>query len=96
MKFSKEFIKDLNDYCLDHLEHFECFPVEFEWQGEVYKFEDYISHSDTKEGLISKSYHIVRGWNIKQKVKLLGKEKGTVLEIGCGTGKLLAKCKEVG
>ena len=38
--FSEEFIKDLNDYCLDHLEHFECFPVEFEWQGEVYKFEE--------------------------------------------------------
>ena len=40
MIFSKEFIKDLNDYCLDHLEHFECFPVEFEWLGEVYKFEE--------------------------------------------------------
>ena len=64
--------------------------------GEYYKFEDYISHSDTKEVLISKCYHIVRSWNIKQKVKLLGKEKGTVLEIGSGTGKLLAKCKEVG
>ena len=33
--------------------------------GEYYKFEDYISHSDTKEGLISKCYHIVRSWNIK-------------------------------
>ena len=64
--------------------------------GEFNKFEDYISHSDTKEGLRSKCYHIVRSWNIKQKVKLLEKEKGTVLEIGSGTGKLLAKCKEVG
>ena len=48
MKFSKEFIKDLNDYCLDDLEHFECFPVEFEWQGEVYKFEDYINYVEDK------------------------------------------------
>ena len=64
--------------------------------GEYYKFEDYISHSDTGKGLKSKCYHSVRTINIKNKIKLLPKKKGVSLEIGCGTGKLLAKCKEIG
>lgn len=32
---------------------------------------------------------------IKNKIKLLPK-KGALLKIGCGTGKLLAKCREIG
>lgn len=67
-----------------------------EMLGEYYKFEDYISHSDTKKGLISRCYHAVRTINIKNKIKLLPKEKGLLLEIGSGTGKLLAKCKQIG
>jgi len=62
--------------------------------GEYYKFEDYISHIDTRKGLISKCYHAVRIINIKNKIKLLPK-KGILLEMGCGTGKLLAKCREI-
>lgn len=64
--------------------------------GEYYKFKDYISHNDTKKGLISKCYHAVRTINIKNKIKLLTKKKGLLLEIGRGTGKLLAKCKQIG
>ena len=64
--------------------------------SEYCKFEDHISHSDTREGLIRKCYHAVRIINIKNKIKLLPKKKGVLLEIGCGTGKLLAKCREIG
>jgi len=39
---NKKFIKDLNDYCLDHFNTFECIPLEFEWKDKVYKFEEYI------------------------------------------------------
>ena len=70
-------------------------PVE-ERLGEYYGFDNYISHSDTKEGFVSKCYHIVRKWNIKHKTNQLGEKKGKLVEIGSGTGKLLAKCKEVG
>ena len=64
--------------------------------GEYYRFKDYISHSDTKKVLISKCYHAVRIINIKNKIKLLPKKKGLLLEIGSGTGKLLTKCKQIG
>jgi 2-polyprenyl-3-methyl-5-hydroxy-6-metoxy-1,4-benzoquinol methylase len=70
-------------------------PVE-ERLGEYYEFDNYISHSDTKEGFVSKCYHIVRKWNIKHKTSLLVEKKGKLVEIGSGTGKLFAKCKEVG
>ena len=53
-KFSKEFIKDLNDYCLDHFHHFECIPLEFEWKGKGYKFDEYIKFVDDK----------IKLWNI--------------------------------
>lgn len=38
--------------------------------GEYNKFEDYISHGDTRKGLISKCYHAVRIINIKNKIQL--------------------------
>ena len=97
--------------CLDYMKSQETFTLEKcddcqfimtnprpeeESLWEYYKFDDYISHSDTKKGLVSKCYHIVRGWNIKYKTNLLGDKKGKLLEIGSGTGKLLAKCKEIG
>lgn len=103
---SKSYLK-----CLDYMKSketfllVECQDCQFiftnprpndEMLGEYYKFEDYISHSDTKKGLISKCYHAVRIINIKNKIKLLPKKKGLLLEIGSGTGKLLAKCKQIG
>ena len=48
--FSKEFIKDLNDYCKDHYEHFNYIPLEFEWRDKVYKFEEYIDYVEFSNG----------------------------------------------
>ena len=70
-------------------------PLEKEL-GKYYEFEDYISHSETKKGLINKWYHIIKRLNTNKKVNILGKEKRRLLEIGSGAGFLLNKCKEWG
>jgi 2-polyprenyl-3-methyl-5-hydroxy-6-metoxy-1,4-benzoquinol methylase len=58
--------------------------------GNYYKSSNYISHSDTKEGLISKLYHTVRNITLKSKRNLVNKytnnKKGKLLDIGAGTG----------
>jgi 2-polyprenyl-3-methyl-5-hydroxy-6-metoxy-1,4-benzoquinol methylase len=58
--------------------------------GAFYNSENYISHSDTKEGMISKIYHFVRKKTLISKQKLVEKycEKkvGTLLDVGAGTG----------
>ena len=41
------------------------FPVEAEI-GKYYETPDYISHSDTKKGLMNKAYHWVRGYMLAQ------------------------------
>jgi len=66
--------------------------------GKYYKSEDYISHSNTSKGLISKLYHLVRNYTLAQKEKLVSKHvsRGTVLDYGCGTGMFLNYCKGKG
>lgn len=64
--------------------------------GEYYHSEKYISHSNSNKGLMNKAYKIVRSYTLLKKTKLLGKEKGKLLEIGSGTGELLANCKKKG
>ena len=63
-----------------------------------YKSEEYISHSNTKRGVINKVYHIVRKRNHKNKYNLIQtlKRKGTLLDIGCATGEFLNYCKNNG
>jgi 2-polyprenyl-3-methyl-5-hydroxy-6-metoxy-1,4-benzoquinol methylase len=68
--------------------------------GAYYASENYISHSDTSEGVINKIYHAVRKRTLQQKRKLVsaetGVQKGSVLDIGCGTGAFLHTMKESG
>lgn len=65
-----------------------------------YVSENYISHSDTKKGLINKLYHAVRTTTLNAKRKMLIKEtglpKGKVLDIGCGTGAFLHNMQQAG
>jgi SAM-dependent methyltransferase len=68
--------------------------------GKYYKSEKYISHSDTKEGLINTLYHQVRNITLKSKRNLVlrtsGVSKGSILDIGCGTGAFLHTMKKSG
>ncbi|MFD2246732.1 class I SAM-dependent methyltransferase [Pontibacter ruber] len=67
--------------------------------GRYYESEDYISHSNTKTGIINRAYHVVRSITTKQKVELINRHspnKGRILDYGCGTGVFLTACKKDG
>lgn len=66
--------------------------------AKYYETEEYISHTDTKRNLFEKVYHLVREYAIKKKVALINKEqtKGSLLDIGCGTGDFLSAAKNNG
>ena len=66
--------------------------------GKYYKSEDYVSHSDTRKGLINRLYHMVRTRTLKQKLDLISKyvSRGTILDYGCGTGMFLKTCDDAG
>ncbi len=58
--------------------------------GRYYASEEYVSHSDTKSGLINRLYHTARVFMLKKKhqwvVEASGKSKGSLLDVGAGTG----------
>jgi 2-polyprenyl-3-methyl-5-hydroxy-6-metoxy-1,4-benzoquinol methylase len=58
--------------------------------GKYYKSDDYISHSNTRKGLVNNLYHLVRNRTLVSKYHLLkihtGQKKGKLLDIGAGTG----------
>lgn len=64
------------------------FPVEAEI-GRYYETPDYISHSDTRKGLMNRVYHCVRSYMLKSKAELVekaaGRKTGRILDIGTGT-----------
>lgn len=66
--------------------------------GKYYQSENYISHSDTQDGVINKLYHAVRKRTLAGKKNLVqketGKQEGKILDIGCGTGAFLNTMKE--
>lgn len=64
---------------------------------DYYKSEDYISHTDSKRNLFEKIYHLVRVFSLKKKLNLVNaqaKNKGNLLDVGCGTGNFLNVCEE--
>ncbi len=81
------------DHCLNY--YTANAPKEHEI-GPYYESEEYVSHNDTKEGLIHKLYHAVRNYSLKQKLKLVGQiQTGkNILDYGCGTGAFLKVCKD--
>lgn len=68
--------------------------------GSFYQSNDYISHSDTKKGIINRLYHSVRNITLKQKRKKVqtatGLQTGALLDIGAGTGAFANEMKNKG
>ncbi|MDX2248840.1 MAG: class I SAM-dependent methyltransferase [Bacteroidia bacterium] len=68
--------------------------------GSYYQSEDYISHSNTRKGIVNQLYQIVREITLRGKRNLIqnlsGKKNGRILDIGCGTGEFLGKMKNSG
>jgi 2-polyprenyl-3-methyl-5-hydroxy-6-metoxy-1,4-benzoquinol methylase len=108
---STEFTPTLN--CKDYTvsgENFQilvCNTCEFKFTsprpedsllGNYYKSDDYISHSNTRKGFISRLYHLVRNYTLKGKLNLVSKyvSRGTILDYGCGTGMFLGVCQLAG
>ncbi|MGV9002569.1 class I SAM-dependent methyltransferase [Flavobacterium sp.] len=64
--------------------------------GTYYESEDYISHTDGKRTLFEKIYQLVKGVALQHKLKLINSfsEKGSLLDIGAGTGDFLSAAKK--
>lgn len=58
--------------------------------GRYYQSAKYISHTDTRKGIVNQMYHRVRKITLQQKRKLVEKvssaAKGKLLDVGAGTG----------
>lgn len=66
---------------------------------EYYKSDDYISHTDSKRNLFERTYHIIKKMALRRKLSLINsfsKQKGTLLDVGCGTGDFLEFSKQKG
>lgn len=99
--------------CKDHTVSQECFDIvrcrscgfrftnprpEESRIGQYYQSEDYISHSNTKKGLINTLYHWVRLYTVRKKFARVQRwaPEASILDHGVGTGEFLAYCKEQG
>lgn len=68
--------------------------------GAYYQSSEYISHSDTKKGLINRLYHFVRNFTLKAKLNLVkgvtGVKYGVLLDVGSGTGAFANTMQQAG
>ncbi|SJZ92431.1 methyltransferase domain-containing protein [Sediminibacterium ginsengisoli] len=68
--------------------------------GPYYQSDAYVSHSDTKQGLINKLYHAVRNYTLQKKRSLVqqvtDRKQGSLLDVGAGTGAFAGIMKQAG
>ena len=68
--------------------------------GTYYKSDQYISHTDSNQGLLNKVYQFVRNISLVSKRELIEQttrqKKGELLDYGCGTGAFLNEMKNAG
>jgi 2-polyprenyl-3-methyl-5-hydroxy-6-metoxy-1,4-benzoquinol methylase len=65
--------------------------------GKYYESEDYISHTDNKRSLFENLYHFIKSIALKNKLNLINSHqptKGSLLDIGAGTGDFLTVAKK--
>ena len=90
----KDYMVSLEDFEIWECKHctlrFTQNIPEAEEIARYYQSENYISHSDNKEGFINTLYHQVRKRNLLKKKslvkKLTGKKNEEILNIGSGRG----------
>jgi len=102
---------EVKDYFLsgENFALFQCSQCEFVFTqshpgkediSSYYKSEDYVSHSNTRKGVVNRLYHIARGYMLGRKGKLIQRlihrKPGKILDIGSGTGFFLNHMKEHG
>ncbi len=79
---------------------FTANPPDEREMGQYYLSEDYISHTDTKRNITEVVYHMVRHLMLGRKQTLISRlchgNKGSLLDIGSGTGYFAAYMKTKG
>ena len=68
--------------------------------GAYYRSDTYVSHTNTKEGLVNRLYHMVRRRTLRQKCRLIksqtGLPTGRLLDIGAGVGAFAHTMQQAG
>lgn len=68
--------------------------------NKYYESDDYISHSDTSEGIVNKMYHLIRQVMLLRKKKIIkkltGLKNGNLLDVGSGMGHFVCEMKKSG
>ena len=68
--------------------------------GQYYESDNYISHSDSSKGFSNKLYRVARGMMLRWKknliVNITHHNRGTILDIGSGTGYFASTMKRAG
>ena len=68
--------------------------------GSYYASDKYISHTDIREGVVNRLYHLVRALTLRKKLQLIRRtavlQQGSLLDIGAGTGAFLYAAKTAG
>jgi SAM-dependent methyltransferase len=85
---------------IQEMDMFETIPKPTEEAlPSYYESEDYISHTASPRNLFEKLYQLVRSFMVKRKCLLATKNasnKGSLLDIGCGTGDFLLEANKQG
>ena len=79
------------------------FTQDYPDEHHIYKYyesENYISHSDSTEGMVNKIYHLIRQLMLLRKRSIIsnltGLKQGRLLDVGSGTGHFASMMKKSG
>lgn len=66
--------------------------------AKYYQSDEYLSHSKKNKGVFSWVYYKVRNYSVRKKYELIKryKSRGSIIDIGCGTGEVLKYFSEKG